>query len=188
MIRNLLFPPKPRLRLRPGLPFARLGRRLRSAAAGKAASPIGRRTTPSSRNRRIQPACSATCPGDRESAARGESGRRRRQRVVANFSPRAGRDCGRATPSLRHDPRAIPQTINPGRTSLISRGRLFRQSEPALTSKPRSTASSKSTISSPGPSSGVPEAIALVPRRARLDVGKMRVRIDESLLLGADAC
>src|SRR5579872_5249828 len=48
------------------------------------------------------------------------------------FSPRAGRDCGRATPSLRHAQRAnIPQTINPGRTSLISRGRLFRQPEPA---------------------------------------------------------
>ena len=75
----------PYLRLRPSLPFARLGRRLRSAAARKAASPIGRRTTPSSRNRRIQPACSATSPGDRESAARGESGRRRRQRVVAPF-------------------------------------------------------------------------------------------------------
>ena len=49
-----------------------------------------------------------------------------------NFPPRAGRVSGRATPSLRHAPRAKLQRTNPGSSPLSLRGILFRRSGPAL--------------------------------------------------------
>src|SRR5271163_4738207 len=49
-----------------------------------------------------------------------------------NFSPRAGRVSGRATPSLRHAPRAKLQRTNPGSSPLSLRGILFKRSGPAL--------------------------------------------------------
>ena len=49
-----------------------------------------------------------------------------------NFPPRAGRVSGRATPSLRHAPRAKLQRTNPGSSPLSLRGILFRGSGLAL--------------------------------------------------------
>ena len=49
-----------------------------------------------------------------------------------NFPPRAGRVSGRATPSLRHAPRAKLQRTNPGSSPLSLRGILFKRSGPAL--------------------------------------------------------
>src|ERR1700722_11166774 len=49
-----------------------------------------------------------------------------------NFPPRAGRVSGRATPSLRHAPRAELQRTNPGSSPLGLRGILFRGSGLAL--------------------------------------------------------
>lgn len=51
-----------------------------------------------------------------------------------NFPPRAGRVSGRATPSLRHAPRAKLQRTNPGSSPLSLRGILFKRSGPALPS------------------------------------------------------
>ena len=42
-----------------------------------------------------------------------------------NFPPRAGRVSGRATPSLRHAPRAKLQRTDPGSSPLNLRGILF---------------------------------------------------------------
>ena len=53
-----------------------------------------------------------------------------------NFPPRAGRVSGRATPSLRHAPRAKLQRTNPGSSPLSLRGILFRRSGPALLLSP----------------------------------------------------
>jgi hypothetical protein len=49
-----------------------------------------------------------------------------------NFPPRAGRVSGRATPSLRHAPRAKLQRTDPGSSPLNLRGILFKRSGPAL--------------------------------------------------------
>jgi hypothetical protein len=49
-----------------------------------------------------------------------------------NFPPCAGRVSGRATPSLRHAPRAKLQRTNPGSSPLSLRGILCRRSDPAL--------------------------------------------------------
>jgi hypothetical protein len=49
-----------------------------------------------------------------------------------NFPLRAGRVSGRATPSLRHAPRAKLQRTNPGSSPLSLRGILFKRSGPAL--------------------------------------------------------
>src|SRR5271155_5253808 len=51
-----------------------------------------------------------------------------------NFPPPAGRVSGRATPSLRHAPRAKLQRTNPGSSPLSLRGILFRGSGLALLS------------------------------------------------------
>ena len=49
-----------------------------------------------------------------------------------NFPPRSGRVSGRATPSLRHAPRAKLQRTDPGSSPLNLRGILFNRSGPAL--------------------------------------------------------
>src|SRR5271156_1196037 len=53
-----------------------------------------------------------------------------------NFPPRAGRVSGRATPSLRHAPRAKLQRTDPGSSPLNLRGILFKRSGPALSHLP----------------------------------------------------
>src|SRR5271157_4506935 len=56
-----------------------------------------------------------------------------------NFPPPAGLVSGRATPSLRHAPRAKLQRTNPGSSPLSLRGILFRRSGPALSSAARAS-------------------------------------------------
>ncbi len=75
-----------------------------------------------------------------------------------NFPPRAGRVSGRATPSLRHAPRAKLQRTNPGSSPLSLRGIPFRRSGPALS--PTSMQACRSPFGSIFPRIGPPARFA----------------------------